>query len=196
MIARLRGKLVSARPCVVDVGGVGYELAIPEKDRERLRPDDAPIEFHTFVQVREDRMVLFGFLERADRALFIRLIEVTGIGPKLALSVLSLHPASRVIEAIRGGDAGFLQKLPGLGKKTAERLVMELGDKLDDLAPAGPARGPAAGSGLRDEVVAALATLGMSRAAAEAALDKMNWRPDPEQSVADVVREALRYAGR
>ena len=73
---------------------------------------------------------------------------------------------------------------------------MELGDKLDDLAPAGPARVPAGASALRDEVVAALASLGMSRPAAEAALEKMNWRPDPEQSVADVVREALRYAGR
>lgn len=195
MIARLRGKLVSASPCVVDVGGVGYELAIPEKDRERLRPDDAPVEFHTFVQVRDDRMVLFGFLDREDRALFTRLIDVSGIGPKLALSVLSLHPAERVVEAIRGGDAGFLRQLPGLGRKTADRLVMELGDKLDDLV-AGRARAPAGASALRDEVVAALASLGMTRAAAEAALDKMNWRPDPQQSVADVVREALRYAGK
>jgi len=146
MIARLRGKLVSARPCVVDVGGVGYELAIPEKDRERLRPDDTPVEFHTFVQVRDDRMVLFGFLERADRALFLKLIDVTGIGPKLALSVLSLYPAGRVVEAIRGGDAGFLKQLPGLGKKTAERLIVELRDgahhvlhSLCDDVPAGVA---------------------------------------------------------
>jgi Holliday junction DNA helicase RuvA len=102
----------------------------------------------------------------------------------------------RIVDAIRGGDAGFLKQLPGLGKKTAERLVMELGDKLDDLAAAGPAPAAAGASSLRDEVVAALTSLGMTRPAAEAALEKMNWRPDSEQSVADVVREALRYAGR
>jgi Holliday junction DNA helicase RuvA len=122
------------------------------------------------------------------------LIEVSGVGPKLALAVLSLHPASRVAAAIKKGDSVFLSKIPGIGKKTAERVSIELADKLDDLTgveePAAPT------SGIREEVLLALTSLGMSRNAAEAVLDRMEWRPENETSVEDVVREALKYASR
>ena len=117
MIARLRGRLVSAHPeCIVDVGGVGFELMIPEKDRETLSPTDADVEFYTYMYVREDRLVLYGFLGKLDRELFTRLIDVTGIGPKLALGMLTDYPAQRIVAAIRGKDTGFLKTLPGLFK--------------------------------------------------------------------------------
>jgi Holliday junction DNA helicase RuvA len=195
MISRLRGRVVSAHPrCVVEVGGAGFEVNIPEKDREVLSPADGEIVFYTHLVVREDRLSLFGFLHREDRELFLRLIEVSGVGPKLALAVLSLHPASRVAAAIKKGDSVFLSKIPGIGKKTAERVSIELADKLDDLTgveePAAPT------SGIREEVLLALTSLGMSRNAAEAVLDRMEWRPENETSVEDVVREALKYASR
>jgi len=193
VISRIRGRVVSADPrCVVEVGGVGLELAIPEKDRESLSPIDGEIVFHTHLVVREDRLSLFGFLHREDRELFLRLIEVSGVGPKLALAALSLHPAARVAAAIKKGESAFLSRIPGIGKKTAERIVVELGDKLDDLAAAGePA--PVAGSPIREEVLLALTSLGMSRSAAEGVLDRMDWKPDETSTVEDVVRRALRY---
>ena len=97
MIARIRGKLLSAQPeCIVDVGGVGFEVMIPERDRESLSPTDQDVEFFTYLYVREDRLVLYGFLDRRDRELFTRLIDVSGVGPKLALNVLADYPAARV----------------------------------------------------------------------------------------------------
>jgi len=194
MIARLRGRLISAHPdCVVDVGGVGFAVMIPERDRQALGPTDADIDFYTHLYVREDRLVLYGFLDKLDRELFTRLIDVSGVGPKLALGMLADYPASRVVAAITGKDTTFLKSLPGLGKKTAERLSMELADKLDDLDTGLPT--PAAPSETKDEVILALTSLGMTKHAAEAALDKMRWRPDDSLSIEDVVKEALKYAG-
>lgn len=194
MISRLRGRLISAHPeCILDVGGVGFAVMIPERVREGLRPTDADVEFLTYLYVREDRLVLYGFLDKADRELFTRLIDVSGIGPKLALGILSDHPAARVAAAIRGKDTAFLKSLPGLGKKTAERLSMELGDKLDDIEAALVVA--SAPSGVRDEVVLALTSLGMTKHSAESVLEKMDWRGDNSVPVEDVVREALRYAG-
>ena len=193
MIARVRGRVVSAAPrCVVDVGGVGLELAIPEKDRHTLSPADGEIVFHTHLVVRDDRLSLFGFLHREDRELFLRLIAVSGVGPKLALAAVSHTPAARVVAAIKGGDSVFLAKIPGIGRKTAERIVVELGDKLDDLVSDEPVR---AGSAVRDEVLLALTGLGMTRGAAEGVLDRMDWTPDESSTVEDVVRRALRYTG-
>ncbi len=196
MISRVRGRVVAAHPrCVVEVGGVGFEVAIPEKDREALSPTDAEVVFHTHLVVREDRLSLFGFLHRDDRELFLKLIEVSGVGPKLALAALSLHPAARVVTAIKKGDAVFLSKIPGIGRKTAERISIELGDKLDDLVSVEEPEAPVTG-GVREEVLLALTSLGMTRSAADAVLDRMDWRPDAEATVEDVVREALKYASR
>ena len=195
MISHIRGRIVSAHPrCVVDVAGVGFELLVPEKDVESISPSDGEVEFFTYLYVREDRMQLFGFLHAEDRELFLKLIDVSGVGPRLALGIVSTHDAARVVAAIRGGDVAFLKQLPGLGKKTSERLVMELADKLDDIDVAAPAT--PVSSSVRDEVVLALTSLGMTRPAAEQALEKMNWKPDDDTSVEDVVKEALRYAGR
>ena len=193
MIARIRGRVVAADPkCVVEVGGVGFELAIPEKDRESLSPVEGETTFHTHLVVREDRLSLFGFLHRDDRELFLRLIEVSGVGPKLALALLSTHSAGRIVGAIKNGESGFLSKIPGIGRKTAERLAVELGDKLDDLATGVEPERPA--SSIRDEVILALTSLGMTRGAAEGALERMAWRPDEDTTVEDVVRRALKYA--
>jgi len=193
VIARIRGRVVAADPkCVVEVGGVGFELAIPEKDRESLSPVEGETTFHTHLVVREDRLSLFGFLHRDDRELFLRLIEVSGVGPKLALALLSTHSAGRIVGAIKNGESGFLSKIPGIGRKTAERLAVELGDKLDDLATGVEPERPA--SSIRDEVILALTSLGMTRGAAEGALERMAWRPDEDTTVEDVVRRALKYA--
>lgn len=195
MIAHIQGRLLSAGPtCVVDVGGVGFALLIPEKDRESLSPDDSEVLFHTYLYVREDRLTLFGFLREMDRRLFLKLIDVSGIGPKLALGMISLHPCDRIAAAIKNGDSAFLRSLPGLGKKTAERLVVELADKLEDVETT-PEK-PGAPSAIRDDVILALTSLGMTKHAAEAALDRMKRWPDDESvSVEDVVKEALKYAG-
>jgi len=196
MIARLRGRLVSAHPvCIVEVGGVGFEVSIPERDRETLGPADGEVQFHTYLYVREDRLVLFGFRDKLDRELFLRLMDVSGIGPKLALGALSHYPAARIVAAIKGKDTEFLRTLPGLGKKTSERIAMELADKLEDLevAPA-PSAAPAP-SEVREEVLLALTSLGMSRHAADAVLEKIDWRGG-SASVEEAVREALRYAGK
>jgi len=199
MIASIHGRVVSASPrCVVDVGGVGFELLIPEKDRERLGPSDAGVTFHTYLYVREDRLNLFGFLDRVDRELFLRLIDVSGVGPRLALGVLSQYPSERIVAAIQRREASFLTTLPGLGKKTAERLCMELSEKLGDLGAAAPRSAvgtTAVSGGLREEVLLALTSLGLTRASAELTLEKMKWSPEEGSSVEEVVREALRYAG-
>ena len=197
MIASIRGRVVSASPvCVVDVGGVGFELLIPEKDRERMSPADAEVTFHTYLYVREDRLSLFGFLDRVDRELFLRLIAVSGVGPKLALGALSLHPSDRIVTAIQRRESSFLTTLPGLGKKTAERLCMELSEKLGDLGASVPvATGAGVSGGVREEVVLALTSLGLTRGGAELTLERMKWSPEEGASVEEVVREALRYTG-
>jgi Holliday junction DNA helicase RuvA len=127
-----------------------------------------------------------------DRTVFLRLIEVSGVGPKLALGILSVHPAETVVAAIKRRDTAFLTQLPGLGKRTAEKIAVELAGKLDAVE-VDEAAAPA--SSVRDEVVMALTSLGMTRGSAEATLDKMGWRPDDVSSVEEVVKEALKYTG-
>lgn len=193
MIARLRGRVVSVEPrCIVDVGGVGLELAIPEKDREALGPVEGETTFHTHLVVREDSLSLFGFLRREDRDLFLKLISVSGVGPKIGLAVLSHHPAARVASAIRGGDSVFLSRIQGIGKKTAERIVVELADKMDVFMTDAP-EPISTSTGVRDEVLLALTSLGMTRNAAEGVLDRMDW--NDSDTAEDVVRRALKYAG-
>lgn len=195
MIARLRGKLVSVDPhCILDVGGVGFELHIPERDKLALAVDEPSIQFHTYLYVREDRLTLFGFVRREDRDLFTRLIEVSGIGPKVGMGMLAEHSAERVVAAIKGNDVALLRSLPGLGKKTAERVVIELADKLDDVVVHESAAAGSASSSVRDEVIAVLTSLGMSRHSAEDTLDRMPWDPKTVD-VEDVVKQALKRAG-
>jgi Holliday junction DNA helicase RuvA len=146
--------------------------------------------------VREDRLTLFGFLRREDRELFTRLIDVSGIGPRTALGILGTHSTGRVVQAITQGDHGFLCKLPGLGRKTSERLTMELKDKLSALEVKLPSEQLAEAPALREEAVQALTTLGMTRGAAEEALDKIDWKSEVDSSLSDIVKQALKMASR
>jgi Holliday junction DNA helicase RuvA len=171
MIAHLRGRLLAKQPnqIVVEAGGVGYDVAISVGTFTALPAEGAEVALHIHTQVREDLLALFGFLTRDEKRIFERLITVSGVGPKLAITILSGLSGERLVSAIRGHDHAMLTKVPGVGKKLSERLVVELKDKLEDLAVAPPAMaaaGPAA-----EDVLSALVNLGYSRPAAQKAIE-------------------------
>lgn len=173
MISRVKGTLLRRELGVVEVmttGGVAYELQIPLTVFERLPREGAEIELRTFLVVREDAHELFGFIEDSERVVFSRLLSASGVGPRLALSILSTMSPQRVVRAIVEKDIAALRQIPGLGTKKAERLALELKDRLDDIAVA--ASGSAAGSAGFEEAVAALVALGYSSADAAAAIRK------------------------
>lgn len=178
MISLLRGTLLEKHPnqVIVDVHGVGYEVNIPVSTFSSLPEAGREVTLRIHTHVREDALSLFGFLTTEEKILFEKLISVTNIGPKLAMTALSGLPTSELIAAIRGGQVETLVRIPGVGKKTAERIVLELRDKLDLLpsaavtTPAGarkPAFNPA-----EEDVISALMNIGSLRAAAEAAVVK------------------------
>ncbi|TVR46960.1 MAG: Holliday junction branch migration protein RuvA [Puniceicoccaceae bacterium] len=140
MIVHLKGRLVSASPlaCVVDCGGLGYEILIPLTTAEKLPPAGAEVFLHTHTVYREDSQSLYGFADAADRDFFRLLIEkVSGVGPKVALGILSKLALPVLTQAIHDGNAGLLAQTPGIGKKTAERLIVELRDKIGPALPGG-----------------------------------------------------------
>lgn len=168
MIAHLRGKLIHKQPgqAIVETGGgVGYEVTIPIPTFTSLPSLGEPVALHIHTQVREDQIALFGFHEIDEKRLFERLIGVTGVGPRLAITLLSGLTPERAVSAIRAQDHASLTRIPGVGKKLAERLVLELKDKLDDFAVA-PAVSVVRGAAVED-VLSALTNLGYQRAAAE-----------------------------
>ena len=138
-----------------------------------LPNEGAEARLHIYTRVAEDQLALFGFAETAEKRLFEKLLTISGIGPKLAITVLSGIDASRLVTAIRGGDHASLVRIPGIGKKTAERVVLELKDKLDDLAtaPIQPASGGIAHGLVGDDVLSALVNLGYARPVAQKAVD-------------------------
>ncbi|HOK44692.1 MAG TPA: Holliday junction branch migration protein RuvA, partial [Bryobacteraceae bacterium] len=141
MIAHLRGTLLEKHPnqAVVEAGGVGYDVAIPVSTYSALPEAGREVTLRIYTHVREDTLALFGFLTREEKLLFERLISVSGIGPKLAITVLSGLPAADLSAAVRAGDVNRLTRIPGVGKKTAERIVLELRDKLPASAEAAAA---------------------------------------------------------
>jgi Holliday junction DNA helicase RuvA len=184
MIAHLRGTLLEKHPnqVIVDVHGVGYEVTIPVSAYSSLPEKGANVSLHIHTHVREDALTLFGFLATSDKALFEKLITVSGIGPKLAVTALGGLAAAELAAAIRSGSLEQLVKIPGVGKKTAERMVLELRDKLD-LAGI-PARADAAATrgafdANEEDVISALMNFGASRAAAEAAVNKARSATEP-----------------
>ena len=194
MISRVRGTLLSSSPaCVVNVGGVGFEILITEKDRNLLARASGEVSFYTYLHVREDRIALYGFLRGEERELFTRLIDVSGIGPRTALGVMAEEPAERIVRAIRNEDHAFLRRLPGLGRKTAERLILELKDKLADLEMETTEAEPL--TALREEAILALTSLGMPRQAAQRALERVDWATTDTSSLEAVIKEALKHAG-
>ncbi len=171
MIAHLRGRLFSKQPgqAIVEAGGVGYDVVISIPTFTALPAEGAEVSLHIHTQVREDLLALYGFLDLKEKRLFERLITVSGVGPKLAVTILSgLNPESTVA-AIRAQDHATLTRIPGVGKKLAERLVVELKDKLEDMAVA-PAVVVSAGPAAED-VLSALTNLGYQRPAAQKAIE-------------------------
>jgi Holliday junction DNA helicase RuvA len=172
MIAHLRGTLLSKHPnqAVVEAAGVGYDVTISVPTFSDLPGPGSTVALHIHTHVREDQIALYGFLRPAEKLLFEKLITVSGIGPKLAVTILSGMAAVEMVGAIRSNDIARLTRIPGIGKKTAERMVLELRDKLPqpvtDSAPATPALGAT-----EEDVVSALVNLGYQRAAAEKVLD-------------------------
>jgi holliday junction DNA helicase RuvA len=171
MIAHLRGRLLAKHPnqAVVETGGVGYDVTISVPTFSDLPSVGSEVALHIHTHVREDLIALYGFLCPAEKQLFEKLITVSGIGPKLAITILSGMPADEMVSAIRGNDVARLTRIPGIGKKTAERMVLELRDKLPAEGKGEVAAAPTV-SATEEDVLSALTNLGYQRAAAERAL--------------------------
>jgi Holliday junction DNA helicase RuvA len=172
MIAHLRGTLIYKEPsqAIVEASGVGFDVCISVPTFTALPSLGAEVALHIHTQVSADQIALFGFLDREEKRLFERLITVGGVGPKLAIKMLSGLSVERTVQAIRGQDHAQLTRIPGVGKKLAERLVVELKDKLDDFAVA-PAQTVVRG-GVAEDVLSALVNLGYQRASAEKAIEQ------------------------
>jgi Holliday junction DNA helicase RuvA len=176
MICHLRGVLLAKSPnqAVVECAGVGYDVAISVATFTALPKEGAETRLHIFTKVAEDQLALFGFAEMDEKRLFERLLAVSGIGPKLAITVLSGIASERLVTAIRSGDHASLVKIPGIGKKTAERIVLELKDKLDDLqgfSASGKPAPPVSLGAIADDALSALVNLGYQRPAAQKAVE-------------------------
>ena len=198
MIRRLRGELAGRTAGVVEVvtgDGVGYEVSVPLGLADQLPETGRAVELHTVLVVRDDAFELYGFGSARERELFQRLRVPSGVGPRLALAILGALPADRIVRAIRGKDHRTLQTVSGVGRKTAERLVIELADKLDDLggaeddAAAAGAAGGAAGAAIQ-----ALRALGYPRGTSETAVRRALEALDGRDVGAEeLVRRALRH---
>jgi Holliday junction DNA helicase RuvA len=192
VIAHLSGRLLEkhVQRLVVDVGGVGYEVVVPLSTFYGVGEPGATIALRIHTHVREDALQLFGFATGLELSLFERLIAVNGIGPKVALSVLSGIEPPDLVRAIRQADLARLTRIPGVGRKTAERLVLEMKDRLPAVVADEP-EAPAEGGDVRDDVLSALANLGYQRAAAEKAVDRVRKR-SPQADFEPLLREVLR----
>ena len=166
MIAHLRGKLLSKHPnqAVVEAAGVGYEVNITIPTFSALPAAGTEVALFVHTHVREDALALFGFLKANEKQLFEKLLGVSGIGPKLAITILSGMPTDAMVAAIQGNNMAALTRIPGIGKKTAERMVLELRDKLDSF---GVAPSAATASPVEEDVISALINLGYQRPLAE-----------------------------
>lgn len=196
MIAHLRGKLLAKHPnqAIVETAGVGYDVTISVPTFSDLPAVGAEVALHIHTHVREDLIALYGFLRPSEKLLFEKLITVSGIGPKLAITILSGMAADEMVGAIRGNDVARLTRIPGIGKKTAERMVLELRDKLP---AAGPATAPAVPvmNAIEEDVLSALLNLGYQRAAAEKAL-AMATKNSKAGSFDSLFRESLAMLSR
>ncbi|MFH0800586.1 MAG: Holliday junction branch migration protein RuvA [Pseudomonadota bacterium] len=191
MIAYLTGTLASKSPdhCVIDVGGVGYRVLVSLTTFSSLPEIGAKASVNVHTHVREDQLSLFGFATADEKTLFQRLISISGVGPKTALAILSGIPASDLVQAIAGEDRARLSTIPGIGKKTAERIIIELKDKLAREMPLAAAGYSVRGRAYED-AVSALTNLGYQRAVAETALRKAGWSDN--QPIEDSIRAALK----
>jgi Holliday junction DNA helicase RuvA len=194
VIAQLRGAIVEKQPSrlIVEAGGVGYDVQVPLSTFYVLGEPGTPVTLRIHTHVREDVIALYGFATPLEQSLFERLISISGIGPKLALAVLSGIEPVELIKAIRLQDVARLTAIPGIGKKTAERIGLELKDRLPaSLQGAGQGTGATApGDQLRDDLLSALLNLGYQRGVAEKAIDRtlQGSAAGFEQALRDVLR--------
>jgi Holliday junction DNA helicase RuvA len=209
MIAFLRGRVLEKHPqrVIVDVGGVGYDVAVPLSTFYTTGEPGAEIALRVHTHVREDQLALFGFATPLELATFERLISVSGIGPKLALSVLSGMDSRDLVGAIQRGDVVRLTRIPGVGKKTAERIVVELRDRLPKVLEGiagvegiggADATRRTAGDALREDLVSALSNLGYHRQAVDKVLDRVSGQTGGAEELRfeDLLRAALRELSR
>ena len=195
MIALLRGTLLEKTPSrvIVDVGGVGYDVQVPLSTFYAIGEAGAGVSLRVHTHVREDQIALFGFASALEQELFERLIAISGIGPRLALAVLSGIEPLELVRAVRVQDVARLTAIPGVGKKTAERIGLELKDRLPaslqavDRAAAGANKEDQ----LRDDLISALLNLGYQRPAVEKTLDRV-LKASPEASFEQALKETLR----
>jgi len=196
MIARLSGKLIekSANTIIVDVGGVGYEVSIPLSTYYEIGEVGSEIDLRIYTHVREDAIQLFGFRTARERELYLKLISVQGVGARSGITMLSGMSADEMIEAIRKDNIAKLTAIPGVGRKTAERLIVELRDKVSELAMAergvAAAAGAAGGDDAFEDALSALVNLGYQRVAAEKAMQHVR-REGVEANVQAILRAAL-----
>ncbi|MBI5695012.1 MAG: Holliday junction branch migration protein RuvA [Nitrospirae bacterium] len=197
MIALITGSLASKNPgtVVVDVAGVGYEVHIPLSSFYEMPDEGGPVKLHIHTHVREDAITLFGFFTVKEKELFLALMGVSGIGPKLALNIISGLAMDKLVDAIARGDDKMLATVPGVGKKTAARLVLELKEKVAAMgyeAASGPCR---VGSGVnrqKEEAVSALVNLGYNRSIAEEAVKRVCAKDGEETSIEVLIRDTLK----
>lgn len=196
MIAVLRGQVFEKHPnrLIVDVAGVGYDVQVPLSTFYTAGDPGSEIALRIHTHVREDQLSLYGFATALELAMFERLIAVSGIGPKLALSVLSGIETRELVSAIQRNDLGRLTGIPGVGKKTAERMCVELRDRLPKAMAASDVP-PSPGDALREDLVSALINLGYHRQAIDKSLDKLVIHAG-EQRFEDVLRSALKDLSR
>ena len=200
MIAFLRGRIADKQPnrVIVDVQGVGYDVHVPLSTFYELGEDGADVALRVYTHVREDALQLYGFLTDLERQLFERLISISGIGPKLAIAVLSGMDPRDLVSAVQRADVARLTAIPGVGKKTAERIVLELKDRLAQIivpAAAGAPPEAAAPDRLRADLLSALQNLGYHRPQAEKAIEsavKSMTDPTFEQALKSALRELMR----
>ncbi len=194
MIAHLTGKLLEkhANIAIVDVGGVGYEVSIPLSTFYELGEEGSDVSLRIYTHVREDAIQLFGFKTIRERDLYLRLISVQGIGPKLGITILSGMSADEIVAAIRANNLVKITSIPGIGRKTAERMVIELRDKVTEMSAEGAAGQTAAlpTDDVFDDALSALTNLGYQKAAAEKAVKQAATEGD-EYTVQKLLRRSL-----
>lgn len=188
MIGSIRGRLLEKNPpqILVETNGVGYEIDVPMSTLYNLPDIGAEVFLYTHYVVREDAELLFGFSTKAERSLFRLLIRISGIGPKIALSILSGISASILAQAVSQAEPGLLTRIPGVGKKTAERIVLELKGKIDTVVGSADSQTPT--SGAKADIISALVSLGYSKREALQAVKGLA----ADVTVNDGIREALK----
>lgn len=197
MIAYLNGRLAYKDPTyvIIDIQGVGYEIKISLNTFSKIK-DEESCKLHTYLHIKEDGHTLFGFAEKSEKTLFLLLISISGVGPSTGLMVLSSLSPHEVEHAILSEDAATIQSVKGIGAKTAQRIILELKDKIGKDPNADPSIfiSQSLSNTIRNEALSALITLGINKAAAQKSIDKILKNSDPQISLEELIKLALKSA--